>query len=213
MTKSIDSDHRRQTAKRIFDILFSALTLILFVPFGVAISFLIKISSKGPVFYKCNRIGKGYKEIYCWKFRTMDQDAAKNLSKILSANPQLKEEWQIYHKLKKDPRITPIGRFLRKTSLDEFPQFWNVLKGDLSVVGPRPSTKEEIEAYCALKSKKILSIRPGLTGIWQTSGRSLLNHAERVFLDEKYVELQSLCLDLLLIGKTIPLLFFNKTAF
>lgn len=199
--------------KRIFDIIFSLLALLFFLPFGLILALLIKISSPGPIFYKCRRVGRNGEPIDCWKFRTMCQDAQQKLQEILSQNSDLKREWETYFKLKDDPRIQGIGKFLRKTSLDEFPQFWNVLRGDLSVVGPRPVTEEEVQKYFREKAVKILSVRPGLTGIWQTSGRNLLTFDERIMLEERYVDQQSLFLDLQIIFKTIPHLFFAKGAF
>lgn len=140
-------------------------------------------------------------------------DAEEKLKKLLAENPSLKKEWETYFKLKNDPRISSVGRFLRKTSLDELPQFWNVLKGDLSVVGPRPVTEEEVKKYFRNKASKILSVRPGLTGIWQTSGRNLLTFDKRVELEEQYIDKQSFLLDLGIIFKTIPRLFFSRGAF
>lgn len=183
------------------------------MPLGIVIGILIKLSSPGPVFYTSKRVGKGGQMIECWKFRTMCLGAEEKLKKILAENPQLKKEWDAYFKLKDDPRINAIGKFLRKTSLDELPQFWNVLRGDLSVVGPRPVTQEEVQKYFRDKAGKILSVRPGLTGIWQTSGRNLLTFEERIRLEELYIDRQSLLLDLRIICKTIPHLFFAKGAF
>jgi undecaprenyl-phosphate galactose phosphotransferase len=140
-------------------------------------------------------------------------DADKKLALILASDPVKKQEWDTYYKLKDDPRVSGIGAILRKTSFDELPQFWNVLKGDLSVVGPRPVTEEEIQKYFGSKAEKILSVRPGLTGMWQTSGRSLLPFEERIQLEEKYIDEQSLVLDIVIVCKTIPMLFFNKGAF
>jgi undecaprenyl-phosphate galactose phosphotransferase len=200
-------------AKRVFDIIFSLFALLFFLPFGLIIAVLIKFFSPGPIFYKCRRIGKQGVPIECWKFRTMCQNAEEKLQKLLAQDPILKQEWDTYYKLKDDPRIQGIGKFLRKTSLDEVPQFWNVLKGDLSVVGPRPVTEEEVHKYFRDKADKILSVRPGLTGIWQTSGRNLLTFDERIQLEERYVDEQSLILDLRIIFKTIPHLFFAKDAF
>jgi exopolysaccharide production protein ExoY len=201
------------SAKRIFDILFSLGAILFFLPLGLIIGFLIKGSSPGSIFYHCKRVGKDGQPIYCWKFRTMCQDADKKLQEILRQNPQLKQEWDTYYKLKDDPRVSGIGKILRKTSLDELPQFWNVLLGDLSVVGPRPVTEEEIQKYFGKKASKILSVRPGLTGIWQTSGRSLLTFEERIRLEESYIEMQSLIFDLKIIFKTIPMIFISRGAF
>jgi len=200
-------------AKRTFDILFSICAILFFLPLGLVITLLIKLTSPGPIFYSCARVGKNKTSIRCWKFRTMCQDADKKLAAILESDPLKKQEWDTYYKLKDDPRISGIGRFLRKTSFDELPQFWNVLKGDLSVVGPRPVTEEEVQKYFGGKAEKILSVRPGLTGIWQTSGRSLLPFEERIQLEEKYINEQSLALDIRIICKTIPMLIFTKGAF
>ena len=199
--------------KRIFDILFSISAILFFLPIGIVLMLLIKFSSKGPIFYKSHRKGKDNRSIYCWKFRTMYQDAETKLAALLKQNPHLRKEWNTYYKLKQDPRITVVGKFLRKTSLDELPQFWNVLKGDLSIVGPRPVTEKELTKYFGLKAEKILSVRPGLTGIWQTSGRNLLTFKERVLLEEHYVDKRSITLDLRIIFKTIPMMFFSKGAF
>lgn len=201
------------SAKRIFDILFSLGAILFFLPLGLIIALLIKGTSPGRIFYSCKRVGKDGQPIYCWKFRTMCQDADKKLQEILHQNPQLKQEWDTYYKLKDDPRVSGIGKILRKTSLDELPQFWNVLLGDLSVVGPRPVTEEEIQKYFGEKASKILSVRPGLTGIWQTSGRSLLTFEERIRLEESYIEMQSLIFDLKIICKTIPMIFISRGAF
>jgi undecaprenyl-phosphate galactose phosphotransferase len=138
--------------------------------------------------------------------------ADERLHEILFTRDDLRLEWQKYSKLRNDPRVTMIGKFLRKTSLDEFPQFWNVFKGDLSVVGPRPFKRREIRPYRS-KKNKILSIRPGITGLWQTSGRNLLTFEERLNLDETYLEKRSFLLDLKLIAKTIVIMFFPKGAF
>lgn len=198
--------------KRFFDIIFSLCALIFFLPLGIAIALLIKLSLKGPLFYSCMRIGKNHKLISCWKFRTMVWDADKKLKELLK-DPYIKKEWETYYKIKDDPRVHFIGKFLRKTSLDELPQFWSVLKGDLSVVGPRPVTQEEVEKYFGLKAAKILSVRPGLTGVWQISGRSLMTFEKRVQLDEYYVDHRSFALDLQIIFKTIPTLFCARGAF
>ena len=141
----------------------------------------------------------------------MYADADVRLQEILTSNPSLRDEWEKTFKLKKDPRITPFGAFLRKTSLDEFPQFWNVLKGDLSIVGPRPVVAEEMNKFFGSKAVKILSIRPGLTGPWQVSGRSDINcYQKRIGLDEYYVDHHSFLGDLKLILQTIPRFSFQK---
>lgn len=199
--------------KRAFDISFSLLALIVSSPIFIVIIILVKAFSKGPIFYGSVRVGLHGKKIICYKFRTMVQNADALLKEILEKNPTLQEEWEKNYKLKKDPRITKIGKFLRKTSLDEIPQFWNVLKGDLSVVGPRPISFAEIELFLFHEGGKIFSIRPGLTGLWQTSGRSNLSYEKRIELEKQYLEKQSFLLDLILIAKTIPSMLFPKGAF
>ncbi len=203
----------RNNVKRAFDIAFSISVLFLSSPLLVMIILLIKASSKGPIFYASKRLGKNQKEISCYKFRSMCVNADEKLQEVLAKDENLKTEWEKFRKLKNDPRITLIGKFLRKTSLDEFPQFWNVVIGDLSIVGPRPAFAEEVEKFYGKKAGKILSVRPGLTGIWQTSGRNLLTFEERVVLEEKYVEEHTFVFDLKLIFKTVPLMIFPKGAF
>jgi len=199
--------------KRLFDIVFSVFVLIAWAPLFVLISLAIRLSSSGKVIYSHERIGRGAKPFRCYKFRTMYKDAESRLQELLDKNTELSEEWRLNRKLKNDPRVTPIGKFLRKTSLDELPQFWNVLKGELSTVGPRPVVREEVTHYLGEKAEKILSIRPGLTGIWQVSGRNDTSYQMRMCLDEKYVDEHSLFLDLWLILKTIPKMIFSKGAY
>ncbi|MBS0604084.1 MAG: sugar transferase [Verrucomicrobia bacterium] len=202
--------------KRGFDILFSMTALVLGLPVFAVIALLVKLSSPGPVFYCSLRIGRKGRLFKFWKFRSMHRDADQRLEVMLSSNPALKKEWQKYFKLKNDPRLTRIGSFLRKTSLDELPQFWNVLIGDLSIVGPRPYLPREadvIRKILGQQMEKMFSMRPGLTGIWQTSGRSFLTFEERVKLEVDYVDKRSFLFDLNLIAKTIPTLVFRKGAF
>jgi exopolysaccharide production protein ExoY len=202
--------------KRIFDILFSLLALTLGLPFFALIALCVKLSSSGPIFYCSLRIGRKGRLFKFWKFRSMHRDADQRLEVMLSSNPALRLEWQKYFKLRNDPRLTRIGNFLRKTSLDEFPQFWNVLIGDLSIVGPRPYLPREtivIRQIVGSDMEKIFSVRPGLTGIWQTAGRSCLTFEERVKLEVSYAEQRSFLFDLGLIVKTIPILFYSKGAY
>ncbi|MDP1880377.1 MAG: sugar transferase [Parachlamydiaceae bacterium] len=200
--------------KRTFDIFFSIFCLIILSPIFLVISILILFTSSGNIIYSHERMGRGGKPFRCYKFRTMYLDADIRLAELLKHDPQLLKEWQQTYKLKKDPRVTAIGNVLRKLSLDELPQFWNVLRGDLSVVGPRPVVKEEFEKYFGTKGYKILSIRPGLTGLWQVSGRSDITcYHKRIQLDEYYVDNQSLLFDLQLILKTIPVMLGQKGAY
>lgn len=202
--------------KRGFDILFSLIALIIGLPVFALIALLVKLSSSGPIFYCSLRIGRKGRLFKFWKFRSMHRDADQRLEVMLNSNPLLRKEWQKYFKLKNDPRLTRIGSFLRKTSLDELPQFWNVLIGDLSIVGPRPYLPREANAIFKIVGddiEKIFSVRPGLTGIWQTAGRSHLTFEERVKLEVNYADQRSFLFDLHLIAKTIPILFFPKGAF
>ncbi|HIK38289.1 MAG: sugar transferase [Geminocystis sp.] len=193
--------------KRTFDIVFSATVLIVFSPLYLIISLLVAISSPGPIFYTQERVGKNFKHFKCIKFRTMVVDADKVLAKMLAENPEMRKEFEENFKLKNDPRVTPIGRFLRVTSLDEFPQFWNVLKGDMSVVGPRPLVPEELHKY-GNKIYKVLTIKPGITGLWQVSGRNDLPYPQRVLIDVYYVNHHNWLLDLWIIIKTIGVILF-----
>lgn len=199
--------------KRIFDICFSIIVMILLSPLFLSIALVIRFSSRGNVFYAQERVGRGGKSFFCYKFRTMYLDADTRLERLLSDSSTMKKEWKQKRKLANDPRITPIGKFLRKTSLDELPQFWNVLKGDLSVVGPRPVVQEEIKLYYGRKAATIFSIRPGITGLWQVSGRSDTSYRRRIQLDEKYVKERSMPLDIRLIFKTVPAIFLRKGAY
>lgn len=205
---------KRKWLKRLFDILFSLLILCFGFPFFVILAILIKCSSKGPIFYCSLRLGHKGQLFNLWKFRSMYCDANSHLKSLLREDSKLRKEWQEYFKLKNDPRLTSIGKIIRKTSLDELPQFWNVLKGDLSVVGPRPylpCEEKRIKEFTNIDV--LLSIKPGLTGIWQTSGRSTLSFEKRIELDLKYIQTHSFLLDIQIIVKTIPEMITSKGAF
>ncbi len=214
----IQSSIRKKTylyeaLKRAFDICFSSAVLLLGFPLFLLIGIGVLFSSKGPILHVQKRVGKKGRVFRFYKFRTMQQGSEKILGELLEKNPKMQQEWNTFCKLKNDPRITKFGKFLRATSLDEFPQFWNVLIGDLSIVGPRPMFASEIKKYAQKQARKILSVKPGLTGIWQVSGRSTLSMNERVLLELSYVDKRSFLLDLKLICKTVPLLFFSKGAY
>ncbi len=190
-----------------FDIVFSLLVIIIASPIFILISILIKFSSRGPIFYYHKRVGKNFKTFYCIKFRTMHPEADDILENLLDNNELIKNEYEKTHKIKNDPRITRIGEFLRKTSLDELPQFLNVLKLEMSVIGPRPIVEKEIIKYNNSISK-VVSIRPGITGLWQVSGRNNLSYKKRVFLDCLYVDQFNLLMDLRIIIRTLGVLIF-----
>ena len=207
--------------KRAFDIAFSFSIILLLSPLFLFLSFLVRLTSPGPVFYKSRRLGRGGGIIDCWKFRTMYKDAEIRLYQLLQSDKSFRDEWEAFQKVQLDPRITPIGRFLRRTSLDEIPQFWNVLKGDLSVVGPRPPTLlgqpeqylKEIRVLYGDSAEKILSVRPGITGVWQISGRSKITFDERRKMEERYAENRTFWEDLAIVAKTVPAVLFSRGAF
>ncbi len=196
-------------SKRLFDVFFSLSVLILLSPLYVLLAFLIVISSPGPIFYVQKRVGKNYKLFNCLKFRTMVNNADEMLVDLINNEPQIRQEFEANFKLKHDPRVTLVGKFLRLTSLDEFPQFWNVLKGDMSVVGPRPLVPEELSKY-GRHIDKVLTIRPGITGLWQVSGRNDIPYHRRIQIDVYYAHCQNWLLDLSVMVKTIGVVIFPK---
>ena len=200
--------------KRIGDISFSLALLTLGAPLLLTIALCVKLTSPGPVFFVQKRIGRGYRRFGCIKFRTMELDADRRLQALLESCPQLRSEFDKDHKLRNDPRITPIGQFLRTTSLDELPQLVNILRGQMSVVGPRPIVEQEIPRYGAAMDQ-VLSVRPGLTGLWQVSGRNNVSYQRRVLLDLTYVNRRTLGLDLFILLRTVVVVLFpnNKGAY
>ena len=193
--------------KNSFDLLFSLLFLISFLPLFLIISLLIKLSSRGPIFFLQKRIGKNNIPFKCIKFRTMYPEAKDILENLLIKDSELKKEFEETHKIKNDPRITPIGKYLRKTSLDELPQFINVLRGEMSIIGPRPIVKKEKKKY-GKNLKEVLLIKPGITGLWQVSGRNNLSYKRRVLLDLNYVKNYNLLMDLRILLRTFGVILF-----
>ncbi len=189
--------------KRAMDIVVAALGLVLLSPLMVTVAVLIRLTMGGPVLFGHRRIGHDGRVFRCYKFHTMIVDAHEALRQYLASKPQAEKEWRETHKLRNDPRITPLGRFLRKASIDELPQLVKVLRGDMSCVGPRPIVADEL-ARCGGNAPDYLQARPGLTGAWQVSGRSSLRYADRVALDAEYVRCWSIWKDLLILVKTIP---------
>ncbi len=200
--------------KRFLDIVFSFLLIIFLIPLFFIIGILIRVNSKGDIFYSQKRIGKNNKTFACYKFRTMHPQAKYLLKKILQDNHILKKEFENTRKITDDPRITNIGKFLRFTSLDELPQIFNVLKGEMSFIGPRPIVKSEIKKY-GNNFEKAFSVKPGISGIWQVSGRNKLSYKKRVELDIIYSENISFLLDIKIFIKTIYIILFpyGKGAF
>ena len=193
--------------KKFVDIIFAFLSLILISPLFLLIIILIKFSSMGPIFFLHKRIRKGEKIFYCIKFRTMHPEANDILKNILNKNEKIRIEYETTQKIKNDPRITTIGKFLRKTSLDEIPQLINVIKGEMSIVGPRPIVEKEKIRYGDSISN-VFSINPGITGLWQVSGRNNLTYEKRVELDNLYVREINFITDLRIIIRTIGVILF-----
>ncbi|WP_297455324.1 undecaprenyl-phosphate galactose phosphotransferase WbaP [Persephonella sp.] len=202
-----------QILKRTFDILLSIFLLPFLLILVLIIAVLIKLDSPGPIFFVQQRIGKGGRTIKVYKFRSMYIDSQERLKEILEKDPEARKEWETYFKLKNDPRVTKVGKFLRKTSLDELPQIFNVLKGDMSFVGPRPVTKEEIEKYYKDYASYYYMVRPGITGLWQVSGRSNTDYDFRVTLDSWYVLNWSLWLDIIILFKTVKVVLKREGAY
>jgi lipopolysaccharide/colanic/teichoic acid biosynthesis glycosyltransferase len=199
----------RNIVKRLFDIVFSLSVLIVCAPVYLILAGSIALTSAGSVFYIQERVGKNHKHFGCIKFRTMVPDADRLLEEMMAQSDSLRQEFSENFKLKHDPRITKIGKFLRVTNLDEFPQFINVLKGEMSVVGPRPLVPEEIERY-GKDIDRVLTIRPGITGLWQVSGRNDLPYDERIQIDVHYVNHHNFWWDLRIVVKTILLTMMTK---
>lgn len=201
-----------QIAKRMVDLTLTVIGGTLLLPLFAAISLAIKLSSPGPVFYGQQRIGRGGRLFKAWKFRSMVTNADAVLKEHLAKSPELRAEWERDHKLKDDPRVTKIGAFLRKTSLDELPQIWNVLRDEMSLVGPRPIVHSEVVRYGA-GFDMYLKVKSGLTGLWQVSGRSDTSYDERVRLDCFYVRNWSVWLDLCILFRTIGVVLLRKGAY
>jgi exopolysaccharide biosynthesis polyprenyl glycosylphosphotransferase len=196
-------------AKRIMDICGALVGLICLSWLFLIVALLIKLEDpKGPVFFKQVRVGKDGKEFYMYKFRSMVTNAEELLESLLPLN----ETTGAMFKMKNDPRVTKVGKFIRKTSIDELPQLWNVLKGDMSLVGPRPPLPREVAQYTEYDKQRLL-VTPGCTGLWQISGRSNVGFKEMVELDLQYIRNRSIFFDLKIIFKTIFVLFGSKDAF
>lgn len=199
-------------AKRFIDIFIVLLFCPILLPVFLILSILVGCTSKGPVFYGHKRIGKNGKEFKCWKFRSMVSNSQEILEQILATDPVRAAEWEAERKFKEDPRITPIGKFLRKTSLDELPQLFNILVGQMSLVGPRPVTEPELEKYGNSKDY-VLSVLPGLSGMWQVNGRSETSYEERIYFDTYYIQNWSVWLDLWILIKTVWVVIKGKGAY
>ncbi len=197
--------------KTLLEIMMAFCAIVILLPLFIVLSLIVKLSSAGPVFYSAERLGIHGKPIRVLKFRTMYADAAARLKQMLDENPAQKAEWQKNFKLQNDPRITPIGRFLRRTSLDELPQFWNVLTGEMAVIGPRPIVRDEIKYYG--KNYEIRKrVKPGITGLWQVSGRNEIDYQQRVMLDMYYIMNWSIWMDYYIFFKTVYVVVARRGA-
>jgi Undecaprenyl-phosphate galactose phosphotransferase WbaP len=201
-----------QIMKRAIDLAVSLTALSLSLPLLLLVAIAIKCTSRGPVLFGHSRIGRNGRSFKAWKFRTMRLDAEKILREYLAANPTAKKEWELDNKLRNDPRVTRLGRRLRQFSLDELPQLWNVLKGDMSIVGPRPIVKAEIARY-GDAFRLYATVKPGITGLWQVSGRNDIDYRGRVMLDQFYIRHWSPWLDVYVLAKTIVAVLLRDGAY
>lgn len=201
-----------QLIKRVLDMILSLAVGLLTSPISLAIALALALERQGSIFYGHERIGKRGSAFTAWKFRTMVRDADRVLAEALAADPMLQLEWDETHKLRQDPRLTGVGKLLRRFSLDELPQLWNILRQEMSLVGPRPIVREEIHKY-GQTVELYYQVRPGLTGLWQVSGRSNLTYDERVRLDAYYVRNWSIWLDLVIILRTVVAVMSGRGAY
>jgi Undecaprenyl-phosphate galactose phosphotransferase WbaP len=198
--------------KRSLDIAFAILLALAALPLGVVIALAIMLDSRGPVFFRHERLGRHRRPFLLWKFRTMRVGNDDTFREHLDRNPELAREWRLTHKLRSDPRITRVGRFLRKTSLDELPQLWNVLRGEMSLVGPRPIVRDEVAKYGAAVALYSL-VSPGLTGLWQVSGRNDTHYRRRVQLDTHYIRYWTPWLDGKILLRTVQVVLRGHGAY
>ncbi|WP_137131350.1 sugar transferase [Rhizobium sp. FY34] len=199
-------------AKRAFDIFAAISALVIFLPLFLMIAALVKFTDGGRIFYGHTRVGHNGRSFKCLKFRTMVPNGDEALRRYLHNNPEAKAEWQATRKLKNDPRVTTVGAVLRKLSLDELPQLFNVLRGEMSIVGPRPVVDEELTIYDTF-AVYYLRTRPGLTGLWQISGRNDVSYESRIAFDTHYVQNWSLLQDMSIIVKTIPAVCMSRGSY
>jgi exopolysaccharide production protein ExoY len=203
---------RLNAATRVIDVILSAAAIVFMAPAFLVIAAMIWLDDRGPVFFNHERIGLGGRTFKCLKFRSMSVDAEARLENLLATNPLARAEWEREHKLRDDPRITPIGAFLRKSSLDELPQFFNILRGDMSLVGPRPIVDAEVARY-GKHFRHYCAVRPGLTGLWQVSGRNDVSYRDRVVMDVAYVRSKCVTLDLEILFKTVPAVLLRRGSY
>ena len=195
--------------KRVLDIVASAILLVLLMPVFITVAVAIRLEDPGPILFKQQRVGRWGALFTMWKFRSMYTDAEARKQELMAQNEM---DGGVIFKMKDDPRVTKVGRVIRKTSIDELPQLWNVLKGDMSLVGPRPPVPQEVDEY-SLSDRRRLEVIPGITCIWQVSGRSEIPFDQQVELDVQYIQSQSFWTDIKILLKTVPALLFGTGAY
>jgi Undecaprenyl-phosphate galactose phosphotransferase WbaP len=201
-----------QGVKRAFDLVVAVAALCLSFPLLLGIALVMKLTSSGPIFFGHTRIGRHGRRFKAWKFRTMHPNGDAILREYLQRVTSAQEEWTRDRKLRKDPRVTRFGALLRKLSLDELPQIWNVLRGDMSIVGPRPIVESEVRLYGEV-FRLYTNVKPGITGLWQVSGRTNLSYDDRVLLDQFYIRHWSPWLDVYILAKTVVALLNRDGAY
>jgi len=199
------------SAKRLLDIVVAATALVFVLPLLLTVGLLIRLQDGGRAVYSQKRYGRDGRTFHCFKLRSMVLDADARLKEILETDPEARAEWETLQKLSHDPRITPLGHFIRKTSIDELPQLINILKGEMSIVGPRPIVENEISKYGEYY-RDYCSVRPGLTGLWQVEGRSDTTYEERVQLDARYAKERTFTGDIMIMLRTVPAVLFSRGA-
>lgn len=202
-------DYGYRVLKRAMDCIGAGVGLLLLSPLFAVIAILIKLESAGPVLFSQTRIGKDGEEFRCWKFRSMFRDAEQRKQELMQQNEMA---GGVTFKMKHDPRVTRVGRFIRKASIDELPQLWNVFNGDMSLVGPRPPVPQEVAQYSAHERQR-LAVKPGITCIWQVSGRSDIPFNEQVLMDIEYIQSRSFWLDISLLLRTIPAVLLARGSY
>jgi len=199
-------------SKRIFDVIIASITLIVFLPLFAFVVLLLKLTDPGPVIFRHIRVGQGGRRFACFKFRSMVLDSDKVLKTLLESDPAARKEWDRTQKLANDPRITPLGKFLRQSSLDELPQLINVIRGDMSLVEPRPIVPSELTRYGDKLSLYLLA-RPGITGIWQVSGRNDCGYDRRIEMDANYVRNWRFSTDFVILLRTLGAVLAQRGSY
>jgi len=211
-SKPRTTDGNSDLARDVVQKVIAFAILLFLLPLMIAVAIAVRLQDGGPALFKHRRIGFNGAAFRCWKFRTMRVDAEERLAELLSRDPEAREEWQRDQKLKNDPRITPLGHFLRKSSLDELPQLINLLRGEMNLVGPRPIVENEIARY-GRRYRHYLAVKPGITGLWQVSGRNQVEYRTRVAMDSLYAVRRSVGLDLWIIINTVPAVLFSRGSY